>query len=61
MLLAGLFQNQILDDFFLGNFKFNFVWHVNLISCYFCDFLYVLNFVRELVYHGWAQEARKFF
>ena len=35
MLLTTLFQNQILDDLFLGNAEFNFALYVKLISCYF--------------------------
>ena len=38
MLLTSLFQNQILDNLFLGNSEINFVLHVNLISCYFFIF-----------------------
>ena len=39
ILQASSFQNQILDDLLLDNSEFNFVLHVNLISCSFVIFI----------------------
>ena len=49
MLPTSLFQNQILGDFYLKISEFNFVLHLNLISCYFLYLLYGLAFILDFM------------